>query len=124
MDSLPDNAPSFIEAEVRKLLAENDRIRAIGICRVQLDCDFDAAHAIVRLVERVPQGNSQIHDALHKAAGNRSSYPTPSSTKQREEPNRRHKWNPSKPTSHGVDCWRGSLSWFSRLLSPLHCATA
>lgn len=77
MDSRFDEAASSLEATVRRCLANGDRMRAIGECRVRLDCDFDTAHTILRLTERLPRKSREIRDAMRNAVEGQSITPHP-----------------------------------------------
>ncbi len=64
----PDDAAFSLEAEVRRYLAGGNRLRAVGECQVQLNCDFDLANEIVRLIEKSSHTTDEIHEAIQKAA--------------------------------------------------------
>lgn len=82
MQSLPDDVASSVETQVRTYLAEKDRIGAVGECILQLNCDHEAADAIVRLIENSPCSSQHIRDVMRKAATGQAIdvwSPTPSS---------------------------------------------
>ena len=79
--------PAAVEAHVRAYLAGNNRMLAIGECRTRLNCDFDAAHAIVLLMERLPYPAQEIRDAMQKVAmGQPIPSPAPSTETDRTSP--------------------------------------
>jgi len=67
MDPITDELARSVEAQVRRSLARNDRMRALEQCRAGLNCGGVGAHGVVCLIERLPSGAPEIRDAMQKA---------------------------------------------------------
>lgn len=57
-----------IYVEAKRLLNEGERTRAIGECRVGLDCDFDTAHGVIQQIEAGASLDDVIQ-SMEKVAG-------------------------------------------------------
>jgi hypothetical protein len=69
---VPQDFVSSLEVVIREWLGTRNRMRAMGECRVQLDCDFDTARRIVQLIETLPCGANEIRDAVQKTAAGKA----------------------------------------------------
>lgn len=120
-----ESFPAALESRVRAYRAGNNRIRAIGECRTGLNCGFDAAHSIVRLIERLPYGAEEIRDAIQKVAVTQIPSATPSTeTNRTDEANRMGDKTPSATMAGLANCKACGKQVSKTALTCPHCGVS